>query len=42
MKYIDVKEIFKPMQYTNKKTITEQQMVDFMAETDRFPIPEAL
>ena len=42
MKYYGAQDIFNPMHSVKKPTLTQKTIIDFMVETDRYPIQEAL
>lgn len=42
MQYYGAKDIFNPMHNIKGPTLTEQYIIDFMKQVDRFPICEAL
>jgi len=42
LKYYGANDIYNPIAKNGKVTLTEQHIIKFMKEVDRFPVPEAL
>ena len=42
MKYYGAQDIFNPMKQMKAPTLTDQHIMTFMTQVDRYPIPEAL